>query len=100
MNKSLLLAWWALLLLTGLSYFIGEQPELFFKLVFFDREFFDRSQYNFGWVIILGLAGVKAQLLSDYLMGLKPVGGVWRMLLATYGWLILTILGLLIWWLK
>ncbi len=81
MKVSLLIVWVLLLAFTLAGFFIAEEGVM--------------SQ-RVGWICILLLASAKAQLLCDFFMSLRPVGGCWRLLLGAYGWIIFLLVAVIL----
>ncbi len=83
MNNSIRLSvvWVFLMALTCFAFYIGE---------------LNQPQDGNLILMIFGLGIAKAQLLVDYLMGLRAVGGGWRIALSAYAILVFAIILLLI----
>lgn len=81
MKVSLLIVWLLLLVFTLAGFFIAEEGMIGPRV---------------GWIFILLLASAKAQLLCDFFMSLRPVGGYWRFLLGAYGWVIFLLVAVIL----
>ncbi len=83
MNNSIRLSvvWVFLMALTCFAFYIGELTQ---------------PQGPSLIIMIFGLGIAKSQLLVDYLMGLRYVGGGWRFALSAYSVMIFAIILLLI----